>query len=192
MGYALIIPPASEPVSLDEAKIQCRVDGTEQDDYFTARIKAAREKVESLSGRSLITQTWRADFGCFPCRGQPLRLAHSPVQSVVSVYYYDDQGVNTLLDPSIYKLEKTGQQGRLWLAPDQDWPSIQPQFDAVRITYLAGYGDEAAVPEVARLAMLQMIEHWYDNRGVMAGGPISEIPLAATALIGELTVRSLA
>ena len=193
MGYALVTPPATEPVTLAEAKLQCRVTANDEDATITALIVAAREHCENQTGRSFITQTWRADFVRFPCAGAPFRLPKGPVQSVSSVKYYDDFGADTTLDASGYHLDLTGQLAKLWLAVDEVWPTIQVQSNAVRIEYVAGYGAAAAVPQAIKQAMLLLIDHWFENRGAVSfGNTPEEIPLAVSALLGGLTVQSLA
>lgn len=187
MGYVLVTPPALEPVTLAEAKLWCRVDGTDEDTLITSLIVAAREACEAETGLSFITQTWRADFSHFPCVGQALRLPHGPVQSITSVYYYDDQGVDTLLAASGYEVDLTNQMTRIWLAPDEVWPSIEVQANAIRVTYVAGFGAAAtAVPARAKLAMQAAVTFWYDNRG-----QVGELG-AIKGLLVPMTVQSLA
>jgi uncharacterized phiE125 gp8 family phage protein len=187
MGYVLLSAPAIEPVTRDEAKLWCRIDGTAEQDLIDALIVASRQCVEKATRRSLISQTWRGDFPRFPCAGEYLRLAQGPVQSVTSVYYYDDQGADTLLDSAAYKLDLTEKTAKIRLAPDADWPSIEAQADAVRVTYVAGYGAAAsAVPRALRQAMLMLIAYWYDNRGGQA------MPMAVTALIDPYVIPTLA
>jgi uncharacterized phiE125 gp8 family phage protein len=59
MTSYLIAGPGEEPVSLAEAKAFCRIDGTDEDALVSALITAARLHVESITGRALLTQTWR-------------------------------------------------------------------------------------------------------------------------------------
>lgn len=187
MGYVLTSAPAIEPVSRAEAKLWCKIDGTAEEDLIDALIVASRQYVEKETRRSLISQTWRGDFPRFPCAGEYLRLAQGPVQSVTSVYYYDDQGDDTLLAAATYKLDLTETIAKIRLDPDHDWPSIEAQADAVRVTYVAGYGAAAsAVPQALRQAMLMLISYWYDNRGGQAA------PMAVAALVGPYVIPTLA
>lgn len=191
MGYALVSPPASEPVELAEAKAHLRVTSSDEDDLITELIVAAREICEMTTGRSLITQTWRADFPCFPVSGEALRLPHGPVQSVTSIYYYDDTNADTLLASSVYKADLTEQLAKVRLAPDQYWPSVTRQSDAVRVTYEAGYGDDGIdVPRPILQAMLLLIGEWFRNREASSERVARELPFAVTSLLGRYIVRS--
>ena len=64
MTSYLIAGPGEEPVSLAEAKAFARIDGTDEDALVGALIAAARLHVESLTGRALVSQTWRLVLKC--------------------------------------------------------------------------------------------------------------------------------
>lgn len=51
--------PAVEPVTLAEMKAHLRVEITDDDDLIQGLTAAAREQVEDVTGRRLITQQWR-------------------------------------------------------------------------------------------------------------------------------------
>jgi len=70
----LVTAPAFEPVSLADAKAQCRVDVADDDALISGLVTAARQYVESETGMALITQTWdvfadefRHSMRLFPC-----------------------------------------------------------------------------------------------------------------------------
>ena len=193
MGYALVTPPALEPLTLAEAKVHCRVDDTSEDDLLTALIVAARKHCENYTGASFVTQTWRADFWRFPCYRGSLRLPHGPVQSITSISYYDDLGVDTVLDASDYDTDLTERLAKVWLAPDEALPAVQVQPNAVRVTYVAGFGATAAsVPQTIRQAMLLLIGQWYDNRSASAEKALTETPHAVAALLAGHVIPTLA
>jgi Phage gp6-like head-tail connector protein len=73
----LTTPPASEPLSLADAKAQIRVDDDYSDDLITALISAVRRDVEAFLGRALITQTWTMVLDEFPDGSGGGRLTNS-------------------------------------------------------------------------------------------------------------------
>ena len=77
--------PTGEPVSLTEAKAQCRVDITDDDTYITALITAARSHLETIARPQLamITQTGECLLDDWP-GGGTLGLRPYPQQSVTS------------------------------------------------------------------------------------------------------------
>lgn len=192
MGFVLDTPPALEPISLGEAKAHCRIDGSAEDDTITIYIQAARQHIERVTRRSLITQTWVATFCGFPSSRGGFRLPYGPVQSITSVEYYDDLNVQTTLATNLYEASLTEQISEVFPAVDEVWPTYQSRSDAVTIEYDAGYGDLAAdVPAEYRQAILLLVGHWFANREAV-GTAMTEVPLAVGALLGPLTVQSLA
>jgi len=69
MTPILITPPASEPISLADAKAWLRLDDTSEDELISALITAARLTIEAACDRMLITRGWRFVLDCWPVRG---------------------------------------------------------------------------------------------------------------------------
>ncbi len=66
MPIKLRSAPASEPVTLVEAKLHLRVDFADDDTLITMLIGAAREQAEALCNRALVTQSWDLYLDAFP------------------------------------------------------------------------------------------------------------------------------
>jgi uncharacterized phiE125 gp8 family phage protein len=174
--------PATNPVTLTEAKSQCRVDHTDDDTLIGLLISAATAYLDGYAGvlgRALVTQTWRQDLESF---SDPLRLALGPVASITSVTYYDaDNAVQTLAG-TVYGLFSDEFGAYLALKPDQTFPSVYSRQDAISVTYVAGVAD-SAVPAPIKHAILLMVGHWYANREAVAPGQMYDVPMAVDALI---------
>ena len=54
-SFAVVTPPAAEPVDLTTAKLHLRVTDAAQDALITIFIQSARGYVEQVTGRALIT-----------------------------------------------------------------------------------------------------------------------------------------
>ena len=174
MGLKLITPPAAEPVLLADAKLHLRVDGTDEDTLITALIQAAREACEHELGRVLITQTWEMVLDAFPAG---IRLPYPPCQSVVSVKYIDADGTLQTLSAPSYQLDSHSEPA--WLVPayGYTWPSTREEPNAVRVQFVAGFGDAGTdVPEVLRAWMLLQIGHWYANREAAGDARMEKTP----------------
>lgn len=191
MRTVLVTPPATEPVTLDQAKQHLRVDHDADDTLITTLIEAARHLVEGRLKQSLVTQTW--DFyldgwyeevlnyypGRYAAR-EVVYLAKGPVQSVASVKYLDGSGVLATWAPSEY-IVTPGLPGRITPAYSRTFPTTLPVVDSVVIRYTAGY---STVPGNLRAAMLLVIGHLYENREeTISGTIISELPLGVEALL---------
>jgi uncharacterized phiE125 gp8 family phage protein len=160
------IPPASEPVTLAQAKLFLRVDGTDDDALITDLITAARLAAESHTRLSLLTQSWKLAFDHALENGT--FLPKGPVQSVSSVIAYDAYNTPTVLG------------GGYWLnAPKNRLMLAAPVFACrIEVAYACGFGDAAdAVPGPITQGMLLHIGALYDQRGGQAAIPPAALDL---------------
>lgn len=177
-GLKLITAPIFEPVTLAEAKLHCRIDGTDDDTLVTSLIVAARQAAENRTGRVLITQTWELQLDAFEAE---IELPNPPTQSVVSVKYLDTAGADQTLAGTEYLLDATSEPGLLVPAYGKTWPSTYAVPNAVKVQYKAGYGDAAAsVPHGVKQWMLLAIGTWYANREAMVSGALTSRDLPST------------
>jgi uncharacterized phiE125 gp8 family phage protein len=171
--------PTAEPVSSSEAKLHLRVDASTDDTLIAQIITAAREWCEAFQNRCFITQTLTCYMDEFP---DIIDLPRLPVQSVSSVKYLDEQGVQQTLSASLYRVDVIN--GRMTPAYGESWPCTRVDTNAVEIEYIAGYGAAAAVPASVKQAMLLLIGHFYENREAeVIGQPSNSIKFAAEALL---------
>jgi uncharacterized phiE125 gp8 family phage protein len=174
--------PEVEPVTVQEAKDHMKVPGTDDDALVGTVVLAARQYVESVTGRSLISQTWDLFLETFP---DEIRLPKGPVQSITSITYVDENGSTQTLGASTYTLDSTTDPPRIVLAYGESWPDVRAQAQAICVTYVAGYGDDPAdVPEPVRLSVMMMAATLYEHREMIAsGGGISRIPFSVDHLL---------
>lgn len=178
MSITIVTPPASEPVSLAEAKLFLRIDHTSEDALITTLIGAAREAVEAGCGRALITRRvrenldiWRRDA----VNGALLSLG--PVTNIVAVRLLADNGSQSVIDPERYRLEGGRDRPRLVFPPGL--PATLRSAGGIEVEYDAGFDDVAAdLPLALRLATLQIVAALYEAR--QGGGGVPE---AARALM---------
>ncbi len=166
MGLSMVSPPASEPLTLTQAKLFLRVDTTDEDDMIAGLISAAREKVELHTDRQLVTATYKfthRPHANFLWDGH-LQLPKPPVQAVTQIQVTDDSGNVTTLDSSTYVVyrERTPCQNEYTTLPTFGWT----REDAIIVTF-TGYGVAAAVPQGVTTAMYWLIATFYKNREEM-------------------------
>lgn len=186
MTLKLITAPAIEPVTLAEAKVQCRVDTdlTAEDDLLSALISTAREMAEHEIGRALINQTWERVLDAFPAA--EIELGMPPVSSIVSVTYIDAAGDSQTLASAAYTLEPDLPPGWLLPAEGYEWPDTLDTANAVRVRFTAGYGAAAsAVPASIKSWILLRVGTLYQHRSEIAAG------ISVTALPGGFADRLL-
>lgn len=153
-----ISAPLLEPVTLDEAKAQCRVRHSLDDDRLTRLIASAREQAEARTRRALISQGWRQTS---PASCGRIRLERWPVLAVTAVQVDGQQ-----LDLGACRV-RLGDDG--YVEPLDGWPGRE-----VVVEFTAGYGSTAAsVPASIRDWMLVQIADAYGNPGAVVIGTIT-------------------
>lgn len=180
MGLTLVTPAAATyPVTLAEAKSQCRVDSSDDDTYLETLIAAATDHVEQYTGRAIISQTWKLTLDAF---SDSILLPKGPVQSVSSVTYYDTNGDEQTLSADDYTFD--GSSDPQWIVRNSDasWPTTLDGINAVSVTFVAGY---STVPPSIRHAILLLISQWFDQRSGTSDKPFSAVPHAVDALLAN-------
>lgn len=179
MGLRLITPPAAMPVTIEEARLQCRVLGEDADDtaYLTALITVATDHVEKYTGRAIVEQTWELVADGF---ADEMMLARGPVRSIVSVKYFDIDDAEQTLDAATYELDDVSDPQLLLKAPGASWPAVAEGRNRVIVRFTAGYD---APPPAIRMAILLLIGLWFNNREAATEAELSEMPHAVEALL---------
>jgi hypothetical protein len=282
------VAPTIEPISLDVAKLQCRVTISNDDALIGVYIQAARELVEVQLARSFANKGYVQMHDFFPYfsdrsqtmaapayyaaspryattqwnYSQMVKLMVSPLVSVESIEFIGTDQAPHFLYPAlqpwraktIYTLgsviegsghaqkvttiaaqpsgidgsAKSGTVEPTWpaSAPDGDliwtdegvasagdfivdtnsepprlfpmpggnWPAALNVPNAVRIHFTAGYGAAAMAmfPARAKLLILLLVAHWYQNRESVTEGTLKVIPLQFEELLWSLRVYDFA
>lgn len=173
----------AEPVTITEAKAQCRMENDTTDDTFiTSLIAPARAYVERVSTYSLVSGTRVFTFAEW---GDFLEIYLRPITSVTSVAYTDEEG-----DPQTYAdyLAPLGVYPfRIFHAVDDEFPTLADGTSVV-VTLAAGAVDTASQEYlVAKRAILILVGHWFEYREAAQAGIVSsEVAFCITSLLDEL------
>jgi uncharacterized phiE125 gp8 family phage protein len=174
LSPVLIAPPSETPVSLEEAKLHCRVDSDDEDTLVAALISAATGHLDGVSGtlgRCIMAQTWSQEY---EIASGDLVLPLGPVSSVVSV----TSEAGAFED---YQQLKDGRGPFLRLNSGAAWPS-----GSVTVEFVAGE-DEA--PAAIKAAILLHVGTLYLNReSVVVGTNASALPMAYHSLLAPYRV----
>ena len=134
----------------------------------------------------------------FPTNGI-IELTRPPYLSTLVVKYLNTDGVETTLPADQYEIDETSIVPRVMRAADVAWPATQDRFNAVSVTWKAGYvtnanaEDSAAIAARFKQAMLLLVSHFFENPGAVIVGTIaSELPFAVKSLLWTKRVISLA
>lgn len=193
MTSKVTTPPAVEPVDLDQAKKQVRLEWEEtaEDDYLADLIITARERVEDYLGLSLITQTVTLYLDAWPA-SDILYLPRGPVQSFTHLKYWDTDGAQQTIDAGNYQTDLVTSPPRVAPVSSYAWPSLADRLVPIEAEYQAGYGDAgSAVPSTFLHALLLQLGTFYENRETLVLGPnANELPsLTVQAMLGPHRIQ---
>lgn len=187
LTVTVVVPPASEPVSVEEARAHLRVDATE-DGLLAALIPAARERLEQYLRRALARQTLRAvwDVPRVPAGGlspvaakeQVLEIPYPPLVSVSRVAVEAKAGTWEDLDPAQYVLQAEFFPARLAPASGS-WAG-----NRVLVEYQAGH---ETLPPALRRGLLMLVAHLYEHRGDEQGAE-PDLPGSVRAVVSPWRV----
>lgn len=190
MILTIATAPTVEPVSTANAKIYARIDGSDDDTLVASLIVAARQKVEQITRRALLTQTWDLYLDAFPFAD--IIVPKPPMQSVTSITYTDTNGTTQTWSSSDYTADTDSEPARIVPAFGEDYPGTRDEIKAVKITFKAGYGDAAtAVPDAIITAVKMLVTTWYDHRdAIVEGTSAQEVPLTVDAILASYRIPS--
>lgn len=175
MAAILVQAPASEPVSLAEAKAQLRIVGNDDDQLLGSLITAARRVVEARTGLCLIAQDWLCLRDGWPEDGV-IELPVTPLIAVEEIGVFGEDDTKAVIDPAHYVVDAASRPARVMLRGSRLWPIPGRTLNGIGIRLQAGFGTLAAdVPQPLRQAVELLVAHFYAQRGDEAGGglPVS-------------------
>ena len=183
---SVVTAPATEPVSLADAKKHLRLDQDYDDTLVQGLIVAARTIIEQWTARCLINQTllWTMSqsvpSGALPLLpmpllvlpiiltapqvvNKPLELPRSPVSAVNSVVWTDTGGdTYTLVAGTDYVTDLALQPARVRLT----WLTVPRFLENIQVQFVAGYGATSASVPAPLIAAVKIMLSWlYEHRG---------------------------
>jgi uncharacterized phiE125 gp8 family phage protein len=174
MGLHLVTAPTSEPITTAAAKLHLRVDHSLDDDLIDTLCSAARQVVETGTGRKCITQTWDLKLDSFPCGA--IVLPFPPVTSITSVSYVDANGTTQTWSSALYTTDvppgADSAPARIYPIYSESYPTIRSQRNAVTVRFVCGF-TSTTVPAGMLAAMKLLIGNWYANRESQVVGTIA-------------------
>ena len=205
-GLVLHTAPASEPITLAEAKSYLRVDSSGDDALITSLISTARQLCEEHTQRAFMTQTYELFLDAIEdledllwegMRTGPyinyyknyIDLPMPPVVSISHIKTYDDNDTATTFASGNYYVDNARQPARVVLRTGETFPTALRVANAIEVKYVTGYSSASAVPEPIKFAIYQVLTYLYEHRGDMYEGKTS-LPLTAKKLLSPYVVYS--
>ena len=189
IAYELITPPAVEAVRLELQKTHSKIDHADDDVLVDSYIKTARAHLEGTYNICCITQTWKMYLDRFP---DEITIRKRPVQSITSVKYLDQDGVEQTLNQNVYQSNLHGFLARITPTFGQrTWPPVKTgTYNAVIVEFIAGFGDdpEEVSSNIIAALMLHAGTLYAHRETIVVGPPIAHLN-AYEALIFTERVR---
>ena len=163
-----VTAPVVEPVSLAEAKAHVRVDNEAEDTLIQGYIATAREWCEDYLDRSLVTQQLTMKLDYLPAEVElprPPVIASGTATAVVITYTTSISGSTAVLSTASYRVDRDATPGTIVPPYGEAWPSHIIDRNSVAVTWWAGYGEAAAVPQRVKNAILMCVHELYVGRG---------------------------
>lgn len=187
MSASLLVPPAEEPVTVDNVRAFLRLDDTGEDELLGLMIIAARMFVEGETGLTLVSQTWRFTRDQWPLSGL-ITLPFAPVQSLIAVNVAKG-GTQHSQDLSLFTLDGKGARPRLAFSPGS---VLSPDLliGGISFDVVAGFGAADSVPGPLSQAVLRLVAFWFENR-LPAQEAVKTVPASIAMLYAPYAVRRL-
>ncbi|MCR5864655.1 hypothetical protein [Aquincola sp. J276] len=168
--------PAQEPVSLAEAKLAAKVDGSEQDTLVAGLITVAREQAEQLTNRLFGAQIWRAELADWPAADQLLEV-YGPTAVAVS---YRTGATWTAVAPEAVAWAASGRGTVVAPVLGGSWPTLAAVALGPRVRIDITAGEEAE--ESVKLYIKASVTHWLQSPAAAQAGTLTPNPLFARLL----------
>jgi uncharacterized phiE125 gp8 family phage protein len=175
--YCRTVPAVGYPVTVDEVRAQCALAGNQWDEYLAGLVAKATDTIEHRLNRALLTSTWTASLDAFP---DEVRLEMLPVTAVTQVFYVDYNGDNQILPANQYQVDISSPDRVCRIRPV--WGLIWPitrvgTFNAVVVTFTAGYAAPDQVPPAVRHAICLLAAHWFRQREPVSSDVVNQVPM---------------
>lgn len=183
MALVMTSGPATEPVTVAEAKAHLRIDHAAEDVLIASLILTSRLHVEAALGIALVAQGWRLLLDRWP-RGTIVRVPIAPLIAVSEIRVRAADGAPTVVPALEYAVDAASSEPRIVRVATR-WPAPGLVAHGIEIDVTAGFGTTAAeVPQPIRQAILMLVAHWYEHRDpIEIGSEATVIPLAVSELL---------
>lgn len=171
----IVTPATLQPLTQAEMEAHCRTLGADGVDVLPYLLAAA-EHIGTITGRALLTQTWRGYLDYFPW-GDEIQIPKGWMQSVTHLKYWDASDVEYTFPASEYHFDLGGDSfGRLKLKYARQWPSVTLRtLNPVEVQFVCGKANANELPHAIRQAIRLLGAAWYEHR--------EEVVLGSTAAV---------
>ncbi len=193
MKTVISVASTGSPITLESIKDHLRIERGETiyDDELKGLRSAAVEMAQNITGRKLMSQTWKVYLDDWPDK-EYVELPYSPLQTVDStgIVYTNSTNDSTTFGSTAWSEDTVSEPGRVVLENDEDWPTdVLHQNNTIEITFDCGYSATSDIPESIIHACKLMIGHWFEQReDTLTGQELKQVPFASEALLAPYRI----
>lgn len=188
MGLTRSVDPVELPLELEEAKRHLRITGDEEEQDILAVIAEARDEIETFASRVLNAATYvltlpsfyapvERDHQEYYWMGGKIILPRAPVQSITSIKYLDNDGVQQTLSTDVYGVDTTIEPARIYQKYGQFYPAARVTTASIEITFVAGYTSRAAIPQRLVGILKRLLAYFWEYRAAASEERLQQIPI---------------
>lgn len=152
----VLTPPSVEPISVEEAKLACRIDDDAFDLIIPGLIAAAREMAEHETGVRWLEQMLREELRDWPAADCPLRVRRP---TAVAVSYWTGSAWQAFTGIDFGEVA-----GGTVVAPLTAWPELGAKPVGARVRIDVTTGGTADTPDAARAAVPAGVRLWITSQ----------------------------
>ncbi|WP_295991577.1 phage head-tail connector protein [Rugamonas sp.] len=160
MPEICLIPPVGECINVAEARLDRRIDYTDDDAKLRLLISAARQAAEMRTKLQLLHARYKLVLNAFPgsdCWNSSLStrgavpssaivLPRSPLVDIIAIQYIDMAGTMQTVSPADYVVNAALTPAIITPAFGKVWPIAMPQIASVFVTYDVGFASPVTFP----------------------------------------------
>jgi uncharacterized phiE125 gp8 family phage protein len=158
MKKTLLTSPTWDPVTLQEAKDHLRVSNDEEDSLIMSRIRSATIFAENYTRVEVTQKEYTVYMDHWQCK---TIFRASPLQSVVSIKYYDSNNELQTLPESDYRVDNKANWPYVLI---DDMPSVYDKPNCIEIVIRVGESDACNVDPNFKTAILMIVGNHFSDR----------------------------
>lgn len=185
MYYEQTVAPTGDVIDFEDLVTHARINTDDNRNALAMYLHTAQEVFERLSGRQLLTATYKAYFDAWHTR---LFLPMPPLQTVASVKYYDNNNVLQTLSSTLYHVQTVSTPGILYFTPGMVYPNLTYDLcPKVVVEYTAGYGSASQVPHTIKQAIMLLTMHYDAERSAYKDSQFEmrQVPMGLGDIINQ-------
>jgi uncharacterized phiE125 gp8 family phage protein len=194
---SFLADPSEFPLSLDDVKLDLRVDDGDEDATLRRMMQTAAGLIERKSGYVIQPGEFMATLGADePCE---LTIPYAPFRELLAVELLTGRNDWTQCDLGDFQVTETSRGAIIapYCPASGSWPVLYSDRNSIRLRFSAGYdvddmsegeseGEKKPFDNTVRGVFIALCAHYYENRELFASDKLTEIESTAGGLLNSI------